>query len=274
MKTFRLIWTVLYAALLCFAMVSCSKDDDSEGDGEDGAIETPDGESEKKNRTFNVKDVEFKMVYVEGGTFMMGCDDVEARGDERTVHKVTLSDYYIGQTEVTQALWKAVMRGNPSFYIDANRPVLNVSWDDCQRFIKRLNEITGENFCLPTEAEWEFAARGGIHSKGYKYSGSNNVDVVAWYEGNSDLACHVGKKQPNELYIYDMSGNVAEWCSDWYDYYSYVDVTDPTGPSSGSFRILRGGCYGSQAAGCRSTFRGHNTPTYSYYTVGLRLALK
>lgn len=224
-----------------------------------------------KNRTFNVGGVEFTMVYVEGGTFMMGSDDADANSNEKPIHQVTLSDYYIGETEVTQALWKAVMGSNPSYSNGDNLPVDSVSWDDCQEFISKLNEITGENFSLPTEAQWEFAARGGNYSKGYKYSGSNDIDAVAWYGDNSGKKIHpVGTKQANELGIYDMSGNVWEWCSDWDGPYSSVAVTDPAGPSSGSYRVNRGGSWGSDASSCRCAYR-LSAPANSHSYLGLRL---
>lgn len=234
-----------------------------------------------KNRTFNVNDVEFEMVYVEGGTFMMGSDDREAWSWEEPVHQVTLSGYYIGKTEVTQALWQAVMGNNPSHFKfkGANFPVYEVSWNDCQAFIAKLNRLTGENFCLPTEAQWEFAARGGIKSKGYKYSGSNNVKSVAWYgdiEGydEEDLGRPVAKKRPNELGIYDMSGNVREWCEDWYGEYTSGAVIDPQGPSSGSRRINRGESCITLDSNCRCSSRYSAYPEDTVKGLGLRLALK
>ena len=154
------------------------------------------------------------MVEVRGGTFTMGAtseQEVDAFGDEKPAHEVTLSDYYIGKTEVTQALWKAVMGNNPSYFEGENLPVECISWHDCKTFISKLNALTGKNFRMPTEAEWEYAARGGSKSRGYKYSGSNTLDDVAWYSGNSDSETHeVGTKSPNELGLYDMSGNVSE----------------------------------------------------------------
>lgn len=229
---------------------------------------------EKGNRTFNVNGVEFTMVYVEGGTFMMGSNDAEAWEYEKPVHQVTLSDYYIGQTEVTQALWQAVMGSNPSWWKGGNLPVEEVSWDDCQDFIGRLNKITGENFSLPTEAQWEFAARGGNYSKGYKYSGSNDIDAVAWYYNSNSETHPVATKQANELGIYDMSGNVCEWCYDWYGDYSSAAVTDPTGPTSGSRRVNRGGSWNHGANLCRCAVRITGMPKEPDYDLGLRLALK
>ena len=214
--------------------------------------------------TFTINDVTFEMIPVEGGTFTMGAtaeQGGEADDDEKPTHQVTLSSYAIGKHEVTQALWQAVMGNNPSQFKGDNLPVERVSWDDCQEFISKLNSITGRSFRLPTEAEWEFAARGGKKSKGYKYSGSNNLDEVAWYDGNSGNQTHpVGTKKPNELGIYDMSGNVWEWCADWYDNYSSSPSTDPTGPSSGSFRMSRGGSWNVDAWYCRVSYRNRSRP--------------
>ena len=227
---------------------------------------------------FTVNGVSFEMVRVEGGTFRMGAtseQEDEAYSDEKPVHSVTLSSYYIGKTEVTQALWQAVMGSNPSNYKGADLPVECVSWNDCQEFIQKLNRLTGRNFRLPTEAEWEFACRGGNNSNGYKYSGSNNLGSVAWYDDNSGGQTHpVGTKAPNELGIYDMSGNVWEWCSDWYADYTSYSQTNPTGPRSGSCRVLRGGSWYGIAGFCRSSFRDISYfPTNRYNNLGLRLAL-
>ena len=194
--------------------------------------------------------------------------------NEKPVHSVTLSGYYIGKTEVTQALWEAVMGSNPSEFIGDNLPVEMVSWDDCQEFIRKLNSMTGQNFRLPTEAEWEFACRGGNNSRGYKYSGSNYIDDVAWYAGNSGIETQpVAAKSPNELGIYDMSGSVLEWCNDWYGGYRCGAQTNPKGPYDGSFRVGRGGSWNYGARRCRSSFRGYDYPTLRFNGLGLRLAL-
>lgn len=226
-------------------------------------------------KTFTVKGVTFKMIPVEAGTFRMG--STSYLSDEYPVHNVTLSsDYYIGETEVTQELWTAVMGTNPSnFTYDSQLPVERVSWNDCQTFITKLNSLTGATFRLPTEAEWEFAARGGNKSQGYKYSGSNRIDKVAWYyTSNSSSKTHVVKtKSPNELGIYDMSGNVWEWCQDRYGSYSSAAVTDPTGDSYGSYRVIRGGGWNDLAAGCRCADRSYSTPTLTSSYLGLRLAM-
>lgn len=220
---------------------------------------------------------DFDMVYVEGGTFTMGATSEQgsdAYSDERPTHSVTVSDFYIGKYEVTQAQWRAVMGSNPSYFTGDNLPVKQVSWDDIQEFITKLNTMTGKTFRLPTEAEWEYAARGGNKSKGYKYSGSNTLDNVAWYTNNSSRKTHpVGQKQPNELGLYDMSGNVWEWCQDWYGSYSSSSQTNPTGPSSGSCRVLRGGSWVRNARRCRVSYRdGRTFPDYRSYDSGFRLA--
>lgn len=219
-------------------------------------------------------EVVFKMIKVDGGTFSMGATSEQgsdADSDEKPVHSVTLSDYYIGETEVTQELWEAVMGSNPSYFSGDQKPVEYVSWDDCKEFITKLNNLTGKDFRLPTEAEWEYAARGGNKSKGYKYSGSNTISDVAWYGDNSSETTHnVKTKSPNELGIYDMTGNVREWCEDWYGDYSSGSQTNPTGPSSGSSRVDRGGWNGS-ASNCRVSRRFGNSPGYRYNHYGFRV---
>lgn len=217
---------------------------------------------------------DIEMVFVKGGTFTMGATSEQgsdADSDETPTHSVTLSDFYIGKYEVTQAQWRAVMGNNPSYFKGDNLPVECVSWNDIQKFIKKLNAQTGKNFRLPTEAEWEYAARGGNQSRGYKYSGSNDRNN-AWYKDNSSSKTHpVGQKQPNELGIYDMCGNVWEWCQDWYGSYSSSSQTNPTGPSSGSYRVLRGGSWSYGARNCRVSNRGSSSPDYSFDRYGFRL---
>ncbi len=211
------------------------------------------------------------MVYVSGGTFIMGGDE---SSDQTPTHSVTLSSYYICKYEVTQALWRAVMGSNPSKFKGDNLPVEQVSWNDCQTFINRLNSYTGRNFRLPTEAEWEFAARGGNYSRHYKYSGSNYIGDVAWYTDNSGNRTHpVGTKQANELGLYDMSGNVWEWCSDWYGSYSSYSQSNPTGATSGFGRVERGGNWCGLARYCCSSHRSYYAPGNSFDDLGLRLVL-
>ena len=237
---------------------------------------------------FTVNGVSFQMVAVDGGTFTMGVDTVmvtegDANLDELPAHEVTVSSFSIGQTEVTQELWEAVMGTNPSSFTgDPQRPVEQVSWEDCQEFISRLNAITGKSFRLPTEAEWEFAARGGSKSRDNMYAGSDNLDEVAWYYFNSyaqgidspDYGTHVvGLKRGNELGLYDMSGNVNEWCADWYGNYTEDAQTDPVGPESGLRRVTRGGGWFSTPTDCRTTVRNYDAPGSRNYALGFRLAL-
>lgn len=229
------------------------------------------------NLTFTVGGVSFTMIYVEGGTFIMGATSEQGRDAydwEKPAHRVTLSDYYIGQTEVTQSLWQKVMGSNPSYYKGEDRPVENVSWDDCQTFIRRLNSMTGRKFRIPTEAEWEYAARGGNKSKGYKYSGSNNIDEVGVYSKNlSSCTRPVASKLANILDIYDMSGNVYEWCNDWYGLYNSGSQTNPQGASSGRTRVIRGGSWFSTLKACRVSFRSYCSPNRGNNYTGLRLAM-
>lgn len=226
-----------------------------------------------------VKDgVYIEMVKVEAGVFMMGNEYFKISDtdtEDIPSHKVVLTnDYYIGKFEVTQNLWKVVMGTNPSEFKGDNLPVENISWFDCQEFISRLNKMTGRKFRLPTEAEWEYAARGGKKSKGYKYSGSDNWNDVAWNIENSDRKTHpVGIKQPNELALYDMSGNVAEWCQDWYGLYATDVQTNPYGRKRGMSRIVRGGFSALGVNPCRVTARDYSLPSGHGSGLGFRLVL-
>ncbi len=231
-----------------------------------------------QNNTFTetVNGVSFTMVRVQGGTFTMGCTAEQGEdcvSDESPSHRVELSDYSIGEAEVTQALWRAVMGNNPSDFKDCDEcPVEMVSWEDAQDFIKKLNTLTGKTYRLPTEAEWEYAARGGNKSRGYKYSGSNEIGEVAWCD-DPDFKLHAAKgKKANELGLYDMSGNVLEWCSDWYGDYTSGRQTNPKGPVAGSDRVYRGGCFLDASLNCRVSSRIGNAPDFRTFTVGLRLA--
>ena len=225
--------------------------------------------------------INIEMVKVEPGTFMMGATSgmKDPYNWEKPVHQVTLTnDYYMGKYEVTQALWQAVMGSNPSYFKGDNLPVEEVSWNDCLEFISKLNSMTGRKFRLPTEAEWEYAARGGKKSRSYQYSGSSNIFDVAWYDGNcvniSGINTHpVGKKQANELGIYDMTGNVWEWCQDRYGSYSSFSQTNPTGSYSGSDRVYRGGSSGCDARISRLSYRCCDAPDLRSNDLGLRLAL-
>lgn len=230
-----------------------------------------------QKKSFTVNGISFEMVRVEAGTFTMGATSemTDPWDREKPAHQVTLTrNYYIGKTEVTQALWKAVMGDNPASSKGDNLPIESANWDSYMQFISKLNSLTGLNFRLPTEAEWEFAARGGNNSKHYQYSGSNNLEEVAWCFSNSNSTTHnVASKKPNELGIYDMSGNVWEYCNDWYGDYSYESTTNPTGPSNGSDRTFRGGCCYRASFRCRSSFRNYGNPESRYTNVGIRLAL-
>ena len=228
---------------------------------------------------FTLNGASFKMVRVEGGKFQMGATSDQgqyAESDEKPAHEVTLSTFRIGETEVTQAVWLAVMGANPAHFMGNDRPVENVSWDDCQEFIQKLNQLTGRTFRLPTEAEWEYAARGGKKSKGYMYSGSAKATDVAWYTKNThdSGSREVKTRLPNELGLYDMSGNVWEWCQDWYENYSSKSVKNPTGPTNGTLRVRRGGSWYYEANNCRVSFRISRSPDYSSPDLGLRLALQ
>ncbi len=220
--------------------------------------------------TETVNGVSFDIVAVKGGTFSMGNERGEDR--EKPIHSVTLSDFAIGKTEVTQALWQTVMGNNPSNIKGNNLPVEQVSWDDIQGFIIKLNQLTGKSYRLPTEAEWEYAARGGVLSRSTTYSGSNNLADVAWYSENSGSQTHtVAGKQPNELGLYDMTGNVWEWCSDWYGTYSCTPQTNPTGATTGSSHVFRGGSWSYNAWFCRSSTRYYDPPCNRNRSIGFRL---
>ncbi len=226
---------------------------------------------------YDVRGVKFKMIKVSGGTFTMGATSEQgnADGDEFPLHKVTLTDYWLGETEVTQALWKAVMGSNPSRVIGDNLPVDRVSWDECNEFIEKLNEYTGIRFTLPTEAQWEYAARGGNNPHGYKFSGSSNINEVGWYRGNSSCPQPVAMLEPNELGLYDMTGNVWEWCSNLFENYDELPELDPTGPDIGSDYVYRGGCWRNEANICRNSNRDSNHSSFSgQYGLGLRLCMK
>ncbi len=227
---------------------------------------------------FEVDGVKFKMVKVVGGTFTMGatgeqCSD--ALENEKPAHKVILSDYYIGETEVTQALWKAVMGYNPSYFKGDNLPVEQVSWNDIvERFIPALNRKTGLTYRLPTEAEWEYAARGGGKSKGYKYSGSNNIGEVAWYYVNSRGKTHPVKgKKANELGLYDMSGNVWEWCQEWDGKCNNGILINSRESEKDSVYVLRGGSWGSRSGHCCVSYHRNDVSGNNRSFIGFRLVL-
>lgn len=238
---------------------------------------------------FSQKKVPTEMVVVEGGTFMMGSD--EGMNNERPVHSVTVSSYLIGKYQVTQELWQYVMEDNPSYFKGKRRPVEKVTWYDAVEFCNILSEMEGlekaysgagknikcnfnsNGYRLPTEAEWDFAARGGNKSKGYKYSGGHTANSFAWYFDNAGEQTHdVGKKKPNELGLYDMSGNVWEWCWDWHNDYSYNAQIDPKGPASGEEKVMRGSSWIGDKERCRIASRAYELPTTAFGYIGFRLA--
>jgi formylglycine-generating enzyme required for sulfatase activity len=214
-----------------------------------------------------------EMVFVQGGIFQMGSSSGEL--DERPIHSITLGSFYIGKFEVTQYQWKAIMGNNPSYFQNCDQcPVESVSWREVQDFIIKLNSLTGKKYRLPTEAEWEYAAKGSKSSNGYLYSGSSNLNSVSWYKENSDIKTHtVGSKLPNEIGIYDMTGNVMEWCSDWYGNYNVSGKSNPLGPINGDFKVLRGGSWRSLPTDCRTSFRQKNDLETRHITGGFRLVL-
>jgi len=221
---------------------------------------------------------DIEMVWVEGGTYIRGCTDEQGREcypTEKPAHKVTLNGFFIDKHEVSQALWYALMGNNPSHNKGCdNCPVERVSWNDVHIFIQKLNTKTGKKYRLPTEAEWEYAARGGNKSQGYKYSGSNSPDAVAWYSGNAGSKTHpTGLKQANELGLYDMTGNIWEWCADSYATYTGMSQINPTGPGTGVYRVYRGGAWGSNGRGARISNRSYSRPKERFSDTGFRLAL-
>lgn len=228
---------------------------------------------------FDVNGVPFDMQRVEGGVFVMGGTREQHReriSTDLPTHTVALDAYYIASTEVTQALWKAVMPEWEFFeelYLP-NFPISYISWNDCQEFVRRLDSITGMPFRLPTEAEWEYAARGGNRSKGFRFAGGNIVENVSWGLSNAGFRTHeVGKKQPNEVGLYDMTGNVSEWCSDWYAPYHFGTVPNPQGPTTGKEKIIRGSSYSNCQDNSYLSHRYMTVPTEATSYCGMRLAL-
>jgi sulfatase modifying factor 1 len=215
--------------------------------------------------------INLQMVFVKGGKFRMGSND--GGSDEKPVHQVTLSDFFIGKYEVTQRQWQYVMGKNPSYFTGCDDcPVEQVSWNNVQEFIRKLNRKSGKNYRLPTEAEWEYAAKGGNKSEGFTYSGSNTIDEVAWYNKNSDSKTHLaGQKRPNELGLYDMSGNVLEWCNDWYGRYLPGSQVNPKGPSTGDYCVYRGGGWGYLSGSCRPSTRDRSGPGSHSFNLGFRV---
>lgn len=233
--------------------------------------------------TFTVNGETFTMIYVQGGTFTMGSTEFPVE-EWTPAHEVTLDSYYIGKCEVSQGLWKAVVGSNPAFFQnlheDANiLPIERVSWDDCMQFVYKLNsllsaQLGGKQFRLPTEAQWEYAARGGNKSQGFLFAGSDTVYIAGWSDcSSSNVTWPVGMWHPNELGIHDMSGNVWEWCSDWMGDYPHGAQTNPFGPNSGEKRVIRGGAFNTPSNACLVMCRGHANQTERDYSLGMRLVL-
>ena len=267
MKKIPLIAMLFYLSVASFAQQADTLVEQAQGEWQVKTI--------GKDLVFTVNGVSFTMKHINGGSFQMGCADKDAYRDETPVHKVTVSSFFMGETEVTQALWKAVMEDNPSHFKGDKRPVENVNWTSCQMFILTLSQITGYHFRLPTEAEWEYAARGGKISHGYKYAGKNKIGGVAWFIENSGNKTHAVKgKSPNELGLYDMSGNVWEWCADWYGKYAGIAQTDPQNINRDTYHVLRGGCWNSNDWYCRVSNRSFNNPDYGSNGYGFRLVLE
>ncbi len=224
----------------------------------------------KKNISVHLTDrLSFEMIFIDGGVLLLG---------NESQHKVTLKSFYLGKYQVTQEVWESVMGNNPATFQGKNRPVEQVSWDDTQQFIRFLKRRTGKSFRLPSESEWEYAARGGRYSQGYTYAGSDKLSQVGWYEGNSNDETHeVGLLLPNELGLYDMSGNVSEWCTD--DWHYNYDGAPANGsawvdtPDRGAGRVLRGGGYFNTAEFCRPAIRGRDAPDFRLGIFGFRLAM-
>ena len=220
----------------------------------------------------------FVMLLVEGGSFQMGGTDEEAMDREKPVHQVEVPSFYLGKYPVTQDLWEAIMGNNPSTFKGPQHPVDSVSWKDAQKFLQQLNKETKQSYRLPTEAEWEFGARGGIHTEEYLYAGSDKLSEVGWYIQNSGNQTQpVGRLLENELGLFDLSGNVYEWCED--DYHDNYEGAPLDGsawidrPKRGERRVLRGGAWGLQARICRVSFRAHDEPGARSLFVGFRLVL-
>lgn len=269
---------ILISLLVCCAALGCAAQ-------ESAPTLTPQwSEKIKPQQKEVVEQIINDMVYIPATRFVMGTDvlDTDGRADERPKHWVELDPYYIGRHEVTQAEWKALMGRNPSKHKGDSLPVGNISYDDCKRFVNKLQSLSGLEFRLPSEAEWENAAHANGSPRNYKYSGSNNDAKVAWTEFNSGLQSHkICSKMPNEIGLYDMSGNVWEWCYDWYDgtYYPESPDKNPLGPetpgqpSPNMVRVVRGGSYMVPPVKCRVGYRGVSIPTGASEDIGMRLAI-
>lgn len=247
---------------------------------------TPVGQIKVKDRSADMlrmetaSEIALHMVKVEGGNYTMGCPDPTGTSCyywEKPAHNVSITTFYMAKYPVTQKEWRILVGNRPWFSKNCDEcPVENVSWYDAQIFINTLNQLSGKNYRLPTEAEWEYAAAGGNRNEGYKYAGNDHIDAVAWYSGNSDKQIHVvGQKQPNQLGLFDMSGNVWQWCSDWFSdtYYNYSETDNPEGPKRDAYRVCRGGSWWSEARDCRISNRDRYPADARDDDVGFRIAI-
>lgn len=291
MKKLCFVGMGMALCLLAAVWTGCDKPDEPEQPGQEQ--EKPTEPEKPADNDDNVgKDyvdtafgMALSMVYVEGGTFLMGATEEQGQDVsdvELPVHEVTLNDFYIGKYEITQAQWTAVMGttlseiieeyGYTPYGIGDGHAMYDITWVESYIFCERLSERTGKTYRLPTEAEWEYAARGGQHADGTMYAGSNDIDEVAWYQKNSDTVVHpVGQKKPNGLGLYDMSGNVWEWCMDWYTAYPSEAQVNPRGPLQGKNRVIRGGYWNGVANSGRVSSRGSYEPGYRNFSRGFRV---
>lgn len=288
MKT-RVLSTVILAVVLSLTTISCERDpqfvkgqyhyENQELTYVNGLLIQWSSDDLSEDIKDAVRDIVASMIFVEGGSFTMGSDDT-LYPDEQPIHDVTLLDFYLAKVTITQKQWTAIMGENPLWSENYGKgndyPANFISYGQAKQFIERLNEYSGMQFRMPTEAEWEYAACGGKYSQttSYTYSGSNEVNEVAWHRENANGSMHpVAKLKPNELGLYDMSGNVWEWCSDWYGNYPSGSVTNPTGPSTGTKRVVRGGSFTYDAEYSRCKTRNCLSENNQSLAVGLRLAI-
>lgn len=243
----------------------------------EGNIATLAKENNKTEITIEINGVAIPMKLIPGGTFTMGgsLEGIDYKDNELPAHSMKVESFYVSEYEVTQRLWTAVMGTNPSEFIGEQNPVESVSWYDCVEFTKKLSSLTGRTFRLPTEVEWEYAAKGGANQENYEFAGSNHIGDVAWAASNSGKTTHpVGQKNCNGCGLYDMSGNVYEWCSSWYAPYTVETMNNPLGPNSGEDKVFRGGSWKYSDTYCRVTYRPHTKPNGRYNNLGLRLVLE
>ena len=266
-----LLAVVAIVATVVILMLLPGKEDNTEPAAKENVIEN------KTEITIKANGVAIPMKLIAGGTFTMGgsLEGIDYKNNELPAHSMKVESFYMSEYEVTQQLWTAIMGTNPSEFIGEQNPVENVNWYDCVEFTKKLCSLTGKTFRLPTEAEWEYAAKGGANQENYEFAGSNHIGDVAWAASNSGKTTHpVGQKSCNRCGLYDMSGNVYEWCSSWYAPYTVETMNNPLGPDSGEDKVFRGGSWKYSDTYCRVTYRPHTNPNGKYNNLGLRLVLE